>query len=298
MRGLSIKSLFAKQRSLATRLFLCVVLSVASMIVDHKYNYLDTVRAWLTVIVTPIQWVADIPARMWGMADNALQTRAELLEENARLEAKNLILERKLQKLAALTAQNIRLRELLNSSRSIDEKVLIAELMGIDPNPYTHQIIVNKGSLDGVYVGQPLLDAKGLMGQVITVSPFSSRIMLITDTHHSIPVQVNRNGVRAIAVGTGKLDELELRHVPDTTDIRQGDILVSSGLGQKFPVGYPVGEVTSVVHDPGKPFAVIKVRPAAKLDRSRHVLLVFTHHQTQALTDEIIQEDQRDAAES
>ncbi|MBU2710090.1 rod shape-determining protein MreC [Zooshikella harenae] len=293
-----MKSLFVKQRSLTARLFLCVVLSVASMIVDHKYNYLDTVRAWLTVIVTPVQWVADIPARMWGMADNALQTRAELLEENARLEAKNLILERKLQKLAALTAQNIRLRELLNSSRSIDEKVLIAELMGIDPNPYTHQVIVNKGSLDGVYVGQPLLDAKGLMGQVITVSPFSSRIMLITDAHHSIPVQVNRNGVRAIAVGTGKLDELELRHVPDTTDIRQGDILVSSGLGQKFPVGYPVGEVISVIHDPGKPFAVIKVRPAAKLDRSRHVLLVFTHHQTQALADEFIQENQRDATES
>ncbi|WP_342455198.1 rod shape-determining protein MreC [Spartinivicinus poritis] len=275
-----MKRIFSKQQSLTAQLLFFIVLSLGLMLSEQRFDGLDNglnkVRAWLTVIATPVQWVADLPAQMWGMADDALKTRKELILENAKLEAKNLLLERRLQKLAALTAQNIRLRELLNSSKLLDERVLIAELVGVDPDPYTHQVIVNKGSTDGVFVGQPLLDASGLMGQVISVSPFSSRVLLVTDANHSVPVQVNRNGARAIAAGTGKLDELLLRHVPDTADIREGDILVSSGLGQRFPVGYPVGKVVQVIHDPGKPFAIIKVRPSAKLDRSRHVLLVFS----------------------
>jgi rod shape-determining protein MreC len=153
--------------------------------------------------------------------------------------------------------------------------VLVAELIGVSPNPLSHTVVINRGANEGVFEGQPLLDAFGLMGQVIEVSEHSSRVLLISDATHALPVQVNRNGVRAIAEGTGDLNRLRLRHVSNTTDIREGDLLVSSGLGKRFPVGYPVAEVESVVRDPGQAFATVIARPMARLDRSRHVLLVF-----------------------
>ncbi len=225
---------------------------------------------------TPFYWVADIPSRITNWTSDHSRSRSELLEENTVLRAESLVLKGKVQKMASLAAENIRLRELLNSSALIDDGVLVAELVGVSPNPSTHEVIVNKGQLDGAYVGQPLIDAQGLMGQVIEVSRYNSRAILITDATHAIPIQVNRNGVRAIAEGTGLLDELRLKHVAATTDIQPGDILVSSGLGQIFPVGYPVATVDSVEHDPGQPFLHVIARPNAKLNRSRHVLLVFT----------------------
>src|SRR5690606_41683513 len=155
--------------------------------------------------------------------------------ENEKLKAEALLMVRRLQRLAALTEQNVRLRELLNSAALVDDEVLVSELIGVDPNPFTHRIIIDKGSRDGVFLGQPVLDARGLMGQVVEVMPYSSRVLLITDSNHNVPVQVNRNGLRVIASGTGNPDSLELRHVADTADIKEGDLLVSSGLGQRFP---------------------------------------------------------------
>jgi rod shape-determining protein MreC len=165
---------------------------------------------------------------------------------------------------------------LLNSSALLRDDVLVAELIGVSPDPVRHQLILNKGSTDGVHVGQPLIDADGLLGQVVEVSPVISRALLITDATHSIPVQVNRNGVRAIAEGSGSLTSLEVHHVSATTDIREGDLLVTSGLGGRFPVGYPVAVVKTIERDPGEAFARIVATPSAALDRSRHVLLVFT----------------------
>jgi rod shape-determining protein MreC len=185
-----------------------------------------------------------------------------------------------MQKLAALTEQNVRLRELLNSSALVNEKVEVAELIGMDPNPFTHRIIINKGERDGVVLGQPVLDARGLMGQVVELMPYTSRVLLLTDTTHSIPVQVNRNGLRAIASGTGNPERLELRHVADTADIKEGDLLVSSGLGQRFPAGYPVATVKEVIHDSGQPFAIVRAVPTAALNRSRYLLLVFSDNRT------------------
>jgi rod shape-determining protein MreC len=185
-----------------------------------------------------------------------------------------------MQKLAALTEQNVRLRELLNSSALVNEKVEVAELIGMDPNPFTHRIIINKGERDGVVLGQPVLDARGLMGQVVELMPYTSRVLLLTDTTHSIPVQVNRNGLRAIASGTGNPERLELRHVADTADIKEGDLLVSSGLGQRFPAGYPVATVKEVIHDSGQPFAIVRAVPTAALNRSRYLLLVFSDTRT------------------
>jgi rod shape-determining protein MreC len=175
-----------------------------------------------------------------------------------------------------LIEQNVRLRELLNSSALVDDQVLVGELIGVDPNPFTQRLLIDKGEKDGVFIGQPVLDARGLMGQVVEVMPYSSRVLLLTDATHSIPVQVNRNGLRAIASGTGNPERLELRHVADTADIKEGDLLVSSGLGQRFPAGYPVATVREVNHDSGQPFAVIRAEPTAALNRSRYVLLVFT----------------------
>ncbi|WP_369960438.1 rod shape-determining protein MreC [Pseudomonas benzenivorans] len=252
------------------------VLSVALMVVDARFTLLQPLRSQLGVIVEPVYWLGRLPLTLWEGATEELSSRSELAAENEKLKAEQLMMQRRLQKLATLTEQNVRLRELLNSAALVDDEVLATELIGIDPNPFTHRILIDKGEKDGVLLGQPVLDARGLMGQVVEVMPYTSRVLLLTDTTHSIPVQVNRNGLRAIASGTGNPERLELRHVADTADIKEGDLLVSSGLGQRFPAGYPVATVSEVVHDSGQPFAIVRAVPTAKLNRSRYMLLVFT----------------------
>ncbi len=253
-------------------MFLCVVLLLS----DKHLAPAEHVRHVLGYINTPVHWVAGIPVQIGMWAEESATSRAELVDENKQLKNEALILKQKVQQMVSLRAENNRLRELLNASEQLDDEVLVAELIGVDPDPYTHEIILNKGTNDGVFVGQPILDALGLMGQVIEVMPYTSRVLLLADSNHAIPVQVNRNGLRTIVVGSGKLDELVLVYVPDTADIRVGDLLVSSGLGSRYPKGYPVGEITSVEHDPGEPFAIVKAKPMAHLDRSRYVLMVFS----------------------
>lgn len=230
----------------------------------------------MEIAAAPVYWVADLPTRLGDWGDTRLASRSELLEQKERLERENLVLQGRSQQMSSLQAENVRLRALLNSSAMLRDDVLVAELIGVSPDPVRHQLVLNKGETEGVFVGQPLIDADGLLGQVIEVSPVNSRVLLITDATHSIPVQVNRNGVRAIAEGTGSLTSLEIRHVSATTDIQEGDLLVTSGLGGRFPVGYPVAVVSTVERDPGEAFAHITATPSAALDRSRHVLLVFT----------------------
>ncbi|WP_298190875.1 rod shape-determining protein MreC [uncultured Pseudomonas sp.] len=271
-----MKPLFAKGPSLGVRLLVFTVLSTALMVVDARFAWLQPMRTQLGLIVEPVYWVGRLPVQLWEGATQELSTRSELAAENEKLKAEHLIMQRRLQKLAALTEQNVRLRELLNSAALVDDEVLATELIGIDPNPFTHRILIDKGAKDGVILGQPVLDARGLMGQVVEVMPYTSRVLLLTDTTHSIPVQVNRNGLRAIASGTGNPERLELRHVADTADIKEGDLLVSSGMGQRFPAGYPVAMVSEVIHDSGQPFAIVRAVPTATLNRSRYMLLVFT----------------------
>ncbi|WP_397453816.1 rod shape-determining protein MreC [Pseudomonas sp. NA-150] len=258
------------------RLLVLVVLSVALMVVDARFTVLKPVRSQMSLVLMQSYWIADLPQRLYQGVASQFGSRTELIAENEKLKTEALLLQGRLQKLAALTEQNVRLRELLNSSALVNEKVEVAELIGMDPNPFTHRIIINKGERDGVVLGQPVLDARGLMGQVVELMPYTSRVLLLTDTTHSIPVQVNRNGLRAIASGTGNPERLELRHVPDTADIKEGDLLVSSGLGQRFPAGYPVATVKEVIHDSGQPFAIVRAVPTAALNRSRYLLLVFS----------------------
>ena len=259
------------------------------MLVDARLDVLKPVRSGLGMVLTPLYWLGDLPVRGWNATQQMFSSRTDLLSENEQLRAETLLMQRRLQKLAILTEQNVRLRELLNSSALIDDRVLVAELIGVDPNPYTHRVLINKGSSSGVTLGQPVLDARGVMGQVIEVMPYTSRVLLITDSNHSVPVQVNRNGLRAIASGTGDLESIELRYVTDSADIREGDLLVTSGMGQRFPVGYPVAVVTEVQRNTGQPFARVQALPAATLNRSRYLLLVFSDSKsaTQALDDTV-----------
>ncbi|AMS18413.1 rod shape-determining protein MreC [Pseudomonas chlororaphis] len=250
------------------------------MVVDARFTLLKPVRSQMSLVLMQSYWITDLPQRLWQGVASQFGSRTELVAENEKLKTENLLLQGRMQKLAALTEQNVRLRELLNSSALVNEKVEVAELIGMDPNPFTHRIIINKGERDGVVLGQPVLDARGLMGQVVELMPYTSRVLLLTDTTHSIPVQVNRNGLRAIASGTGNPERLELRHVADTADIKEGDLLVSSGLGQRFPAGYPVATVKEVIHDSGQPFAIVRAVPTAALNRSRYLLLVFSDNRT------------------
>ncbi|NES09533.1 rod shape-determining protein MreC, partial [Pseudomonas laurentiana] len=220
-----MKPLFAKGPSLGVRLLVLVVLSVALMVVDARFSVLQPVRQQMSRVLIKAYWVTNLPEQFWEGISNQFGSRAELMAENEKLKTEALLLQGRLQKLAALTEQNVRLRELLNSSALVNEKVEVAELIGIDPNPFTHRILINKGERDGVVLGQPVLDARGLMGQVVELMPYTARVLLLTDTTHSIPVQVNRNGLRAIASGTGNPERLELRHVADTADIKEGDLL-------------------------------------------------------------------------
>jgi len=231
-------------------------------------------RAYLSLLLTPLQWIVDVPSRVAGEVSDVVVDRSLLLKENAKLKAEALQLERKVQQNAALWLENERLRSLLSGAERVDEEVRLVELIGVNPDPFQHQVIINKGSENLVTLGQPILDAGGVMGQVTEMSHYTSRVMLITDARHALPVEINRNGFRTIALGKGELGELELDHVPDTADIVKGDLVITSGLGGRFPRGYPVAIVSDVLRDPGRQFARVRVMPTALLNKSRHLLLV------------------------
>lgn len=270
-----MQSIFAEGPIYGYRLAVAAFLSILLMFADVRYQQVDYLRQGLAFVITPLHWVVSVPGELVDWGTDAFASHETLLSENESLRAQLLVLQRKTQQLAVLQAENQRLRELVNASERIPERVLAAQLIGLDPDPYTHQVIINKGLEDGVYLGQPLLDAKGLMGQIIQVDTYTSRALLVADSNHAVPVQVNRNGLRSIAVGNGSLTELQLIYVPDTADIQEGDLLVTSGLGGRFPEGYPVAVVSSIEHDPGEPFARITATPSAELNRSKNVLLVL-----------------------
>ncbi|NOX08200.1 MAG: rod shape-determining protein MreC [Gammaproteobacteria bacterium] len=270
-----MKLLFSQGPALTTRLVVFVLISLILMTVDHRQQHLETLRSKLSIIAYPMQWLVDLPTTASEWIEETLVSRRTLADENTRLKTQNLLLQAQRQKLDALEAENQRLRSLLDSSFKISDRVLIAELLSVDLDPYRHQILLNKGSNDGVYAGQALIDAQGIMGQIIHIGPFSASAMLITDPAHAIPVQVNRNGLRTIALGTGNLDRLNLPHLPNNADIKIGDLLVSSGLGGRFPPGYPVARITRIKQHPGQAFAEVSALPLARLNRSREVLLVW-----------------------
>lgn len=257
-----------------------MAISLILLAVDSFTPWLKPARKWLAEATVPLYWLTNLPSRLSEYGDESLVGRQQLEGENEQLRTELLILKGRMQRMAEVVAENVRLRNLLNATEMLKDRVLVTELIGVSPDPTRHTILINRGEENGVFVGQALLDEDGLMGQVIEVRRNSSRVLLITDSAHAVPVQVVRNGVRSIAEGIGDFNKLSLRYVPPTTDIEVGDQLVSSGLGGRFPVGYPVGTVTTVQAHSGQSYLEVTLEPAARIDRSRHLLLLFSEVET------------------
>ena len=263
-----------------------VLLSCVLILLDLNSDKLKPLRDTLSVLVYPIQYVVAAPSRLFNNTFESLGSYQELLAKNNDLIQQHLINNAKLLRFAALEKENIRLRSLLDSSFKLDEQVLIAELLAVNLAPYEHVVVVNKGKQFGVHKGQSVLDNNGIVGQVTRVLPLSAEIILITDPNHATPVQVNRNGLRTIAIGSGQLNKLSLPFLPNNADIRPGDLLVTSGLGGIFPQGYPVAVVESFVPQPDKPFAIIHATPKAALNTNRELLIVWNNDQLIPLSTE------------
>ena len=244
------------------------------LVADH-HGALVTVRSILSSLVHPLQQLVSAPAQLIHSIAESLTSRNELIAENRRLRAEQLVLKTRLLKFATLEQENIRLRGLLETSFKVGEQMLIAEVLSVNVVPYEQRVLVNKGTRFGAYVGQPVFDATGVVGQVMRVTPQSAEVMLITDINHGIPVQVNRNGLRTVAIGTGQIDRLVLPYLSGSADIQPGDLLVTSGMGGLFPQGYPVATVTDTSNQ-GNPFAKVSATPIAKLDQLLEVLLVWS----------------------
>ena len=261
--------------SILTRFVLFSLLSVALMMLDHRGQHLHSIRAGLGVMFYPIQLAAALPARVGGAIMDFIGGDRALREKYARLNTERPMLLAKLEKFAALEAENNHLRQLLGSAERVAERAEVAELVEVSQEPFTRKIVIAKGGSDNLYVGQPLIDAYGIMGQVTEVGVLQSRATLITDPDHAIPVQVDRNGLRAIVFGTGARDGLAVRYLTSSADIKEGDTLISSGLGGSFPFGYPVAMVTHIVNDPNESFLDISARPVAHLGHNKEVLLIW-----------------------
>ncbi|MEP0174266.1 MAG: rod shape-determining protein MreC [Paraglaciecola sp.] len=279
--------MFSKGPSLPNRLVLGLVFSVFLILFDHKLNGFATTRVYLNSFVSPLQYLANLPGELLSVSASRLVSHEQLFKENAQLTREALLMSEQLQKFRFLEAENDRLRSLLNSPVKNNIHREVAELMAVDNNPYSLQIIINKGTLNDVYESQPVLDDKGIAGQIMQVGSTNSRVLLITDVTHALPVRVARNNVRLIVSGTGSLNELIIQHVPHSTDLNEGDLLLSSGLGNVFPEGYPVAEITSIVSDEGRPFLQVKAKPIAQLDRLKYLLLLWTETDSDQSTQDV-----------
>jgi rod shape-determining protein MreC len=270
----------ARIPALVARVVLLVIASILLMVLDHRQNHLDAVRRTLGTAVYPIQIVVDAPFRLWAWMREAATNRNELQLQVSRLQAERLLTNARLQRLSALESENARLRDLLEARTHVRDEVRVAEIMAVEANPYSHSIVINVGKREGAYDGQAIVDAAGVIGQVIETGLSTSQAMLISDPSHSLPVEINRNGLRTIANGTGEFGRLVLPFITNNADIRPGDLLVTSGLGGAFPAGYPVAVIDTVNRIPQEPFADVSATPSAKLDQVREVMLIWSSKET------------------
>jgi rod shape-determining protein MreC len=262
--------------ALGLRVLGLIFISILLMYFDNRDNHLDTVRKSINAAVYPLRVIVDAPVRFWHWVGESTTSRRDLKNELARLKAERMVTSARLQKLNALETENTRLRALLDARPQIRDRARVAEIMSVDANPYSHSLVIDAGTQDGVFDGQALIDADGVVGQVIKAGLMTSQAMLISDTDHALPVVVNRNGLSTIVVGTGTIDKLELPFVVNNADIRVGDLLVTSGLGGAFPAGYPVAIVDSVTRLPHEPYAEVTATPAASLGQVREVMVIFS----------------------
>jgi rod shape-determining protein MreC len=266
----------ARIPALGIRVIVLIIISILVMYFDHRENHLDGIRRAIGAAVYPVRIAVDAPSRLWRWLDESTTSRNDLELELGRLKAERLLTNARLQRLTALESENARLRALLEARNRVRDEVRVAEIIANDANAYEHNLVIGIGSRDGVYDGQAIVDADGVVGQVIETGIMTAQAILISDPDHAVPVVVNRNGLRTIAFGTGEFDRLELPFLPNNADIRAGDLLVTSGLGGAFPAGYPVAVVDFVTRMPQEPFADVTATPAAALDQIREVMLIWS----------------------
>jgi rod shape-determining protein MreC len=267
-------------------LFRCVLyslLALALIIVDKRYDHLGKIRRLLSVVAYPVQVAVASPFEGWNWFRDSVTTRDVLRADKAKLEAELRMAQFRLQRYEALEAETQRLRALRDNTASVTDRFLIGDVMSVDLDAFRERVLVDKGAGDGIYVGQAVLDSGGVFGQVARVGQLTSEVILVSDAAHAIPVQINRNGLRTIAVGTGETNRLKLPYLPTSADVMAGDLLVTSGLGGGFPPGYPVGTIAEVKRDPAQSLADVDVKPAAALDRSKELMFVWLKPQAAEL---------------
>lgn len=267
--------IFGRGPSLQLRLLVAIMMSIALMVADTRLHSFAKFRSYMLSIVSPLQYLANMPRQLMDGISDQVSTREQLKRENGAMEEQLRLLRADMLTMTKLRKENARLRALLDSPVREDGRKMVAEIMSVDSNPFSHQVVIDKGSSRGVFEGQPVINELGVIGQVLHVANNTSRVLLINDATHAIPVRVERNDIRAVAEGTGELDHLQLRHIPRSTDIRAGDRLVTSGLGGRFPEGYPVAVITSFEYQEGRPYADVEARPVVDLDRLRYLLLLW-----------------------
>ncbi|WP_051362072.1 rod shape-determining protein MreC [Solimonas soli] len=268
------RPLFPRGPGLGLKTLFLIALALTLIFYDMRGDTLKPARAWTAWALTPVIWLASVPVRLVDMA-RGIDTHNTIERQNEQLQAEHFVLSARLSKMEALEAENRRLRELLAASAQLPDQVLVAEVIAVNQDPYRHQITLNRGSHDGVYRGQALVDAFGIMGQIVDVAPNTSKALLVTDPDHGMPVEINRTGLQTIAVGLGDERGLRLPFLPSNADIKNGDLLVSSSLGGRFPAGYPVGTVYDVKPVAGEHFMEAYAYPAARLNQGREALLVW-----------------------
>ena len=268
---------------LLLRCVLYCLLALALIIFDKRYDHLGKIRRLLSVVAYPVQVAVASPFEGWHWFRDSVTTRDALRADKTKLEAELRVAQFRLQRYEALEAETQRLRALRDNTASVTERFLIGEVMNVDLDAFRERVLVDKGAGDGIYVGQAVLDSGGVFGQVARVGQLTSEVILVSDAAHAIPVQINRNGLRTVAVGTGDTNRLKLPYLPTSADVVAGDLLVTSGLGGGFPAGYPVGTIAEVKRDPAQSLADVDVKPAAALDRSKELLFVWLKPQAAEL---------------
>jgi rod shape-determining protein MreC len=267
-------------------LFRCVLyslLALALIIVDKRYDHLGRIRRMLSVVAYPVQVAVASPFEGWNWFRDSVTTRDVLRADKTKLEAELRVAQFRLQRYEALEAETQRLRALRDNTAGVTDRFVVGDVMSVDLDAFRERVLVDKGAGDGIYVGQAVLDSGGVFGQVARVGQLTSEVILVSDAAHAIPVQINRNGLRTIAVGTGETNRLKLPYLPTSADVLAGDLLVTSGLGGVFPAGYPVGTIAEVKRDPAQSLADVDVKPAAALDRSKELLFVWLKPQAAEL---------------
>lgn len=267
--------IFQRGPSPILRLFWAVICSIGLMFVDRYTDSSTQLRSYLTAVVSPLFYIASLPEALFSGASEQFMSHQSLLAENERLKETLLRQSGQLQQLGFLQQENDKLRALLGAAPVVEGQRLVAEVLAVYSHPFSHQVVLNKGRNDGVTEHQPVIDDRGVVGQIVSVGPTSSRALLISDNTHAIALRVERSGVRAIAEGLGQWDLLRVIHLPHSADIREGDRLLTSGLDSRFPEGYPVAQVVKINRDVSLPFITVQAEPYAQLDRIRHVLLLL-----------------------